>query len=131
MTAETLADAVPGENGLVMVMRMEKRERQDGTTVLVCVAHGQGQAWEAFCLDFDLAVQGTSLAEVRSGLEDAIGDYVAAAETEAEPARSQLLDRRTPFFVRAGWGLRFFWTAIAGRNNSSDAVVGFPVSCPA
>jgi len=38
---------------------------------LSAFARGRDESWEAFCLDFDLAVQGNSLEEVR-GLEDAI-----------------------------------------------------------
>jgi hypothetical protein len=99
--------------------------------VLVCVANGHAQEWEAFCLDFDLAVQGTSLIDVRSRLEDAIEDYVKAALVEAEPARSQLLNRRAPFLVRLKWALRFFTETISGRSRDSDSTVGFPVTCHA
>ncbi|HEV2563199.1 MAG TPA: hypothetical protein VGT78_13755 [Rhizomicrobium sp.] len=99
--------------------------------VLVCVARGHAQDWEAFCLDFDLAVQGVSLEDVRDRLEDAIEDYVHAAMSEAEPTRSQLMGRRAPFFVRLQWALRFFIGTISGRNLNSDSTVGFPVTCHA
>ncbi len=99
--------------------------------ILVCVAHGHQGRWEALCLDYDLAVQGISLPEVREKLELALQDYVSAAEAEAEPARSQLLNRRAPFFVRLAWGFRFLLAAIFGRNRGGDSTVGFPVSCHA
>jgi len=103
----------------------------DLPAVLICVARGHQQDWEAFCLDFDLAVQGVSLQDVRSRLEDAIADYVQAATAEKEPARSQLLSRRAPFFVRLHWSTRFFLATLFGRNPDRDSTVGFPVSCPA
>ncbi len=99
--------------------------------VLICVAHGHEGAWEALCLDFDLAVQGRSLSEVRNSLENAINDYVDAARAEAEPARSKLLNRRAPFAVRFMWAIRFFTRTIFGQNSASDSTVGFPVSCHA
>ncbi len=100
--------------------------------VLVCVARGhKGGQWEAFCLDYDLAVQGRSLNEARERIELAINAYVESAAKEAEPARSRLLARRAPFFVRLAWALRFFFATVFGRNGRGDPVVGFPVSCPA
>lgn len=112
-------------------MGIQEKISANHEAVLVCVAHGHGQDWEAFCLDFDLAVQGHSLADVRDRLEDAITDYVQAAMAEAEPARSQLLNRRAPFLLRLQWALRFFVATISGRNRSSDSTVGFPVTCHA
>ena len=112
-------------------MGVEPNVKALRSAVLLCIARGHAQAWEAFCLDFDLAVQGQSLGEVRGKLEDAIADYVHAAWAESEPARSQLLGRRAPFFVRLRWAFRFFVRTISGRNLDSDSTVGFPVSCPA
>ncbi len=112
-------------------MGIEGKLPEQGEAVLVCIARGHAGQWEALCLDFDLAVQGVSLPEVKDRLEEAIGDYVTAASAEAEPARSQLLGRRAPFFVRLAWGLRFFRGTIFGRNRSSDSTVGFPVTCHA
>lgn len=79
---------------------MGKREQGIGGRALVCVAHGHRGDWEAFCLDFDLAVQGISLEDVRSRLEEVLADYVHAASEEAEPARSRLLNRRAPCYRR-------------------------------
>jgi hypothetical protein len=67
---------------------------------LVGIATGHGDEWEAFCLDFDLAAQGRSFEEVKCDLLQAINMYVDAALAEPEPARSQLLSREAPFFVR-------------------------------
>jgi hypothetical protein len=98
---------------------------------MFCVARGRDAVWEAFCLDLDLAVQGTSFDDVKGQLERAVSGYVEAALAEAEPARSQLLNRRAPLFVRMTWGWRFFLAAVLRRSRGQDATVGFPVSCPA
>jgi len=111
---------------------MNRFDRDLGSSapVLICVARGHDGQWEAFCLDFDLAVQGASLVDVRSRLEDALTDYVHAAMSEPEPSRSQLLCRRAPFWVRLHWAFRFFTATIFGRNRKGDSTVGFPVTCP-
>jgi predicted RNase H-like HicB family nuclease len=60
---------------------------------VLCVASGRDSQWEAFCLDYDLAVQGQSFEEVRGLLKDAIEMYVDTAVKEPEPNRSRLLAR--------------------------------------
>src|SRR5262249_7788297 len=75
---------------------------------LQCVATGHGDKWEAICLDLDLAVQGHSFEEVRQSLGVAIEMYVERAMEAPEPTRSQLLNRKAPFFVRLIWALRLF-----------------------
>ncbi|MEI9888649.1 MAG: hypothetical protein WDN08_19550 [Rhizomicrobium sp.] len=112
-------------------MNMQSKTPAADDTVLVCMARGHAGLWEAFCLDYDIAVQGISLPDVKDRIEKAIGDYVAAALVEPEPARSQLLGRRAPFFVRLGWALRFFVGTTFGRNRNSDSTVGFPITCHA
>jgi predicted RNase H-like HicB family nuclease len=99
---------------------------------LVCIATGHGNEWEAFCLDFDLAVQGNSFEEVRGFLHEAIRVYVESALAEQEPDRSRLLARKAPFFVRFSWGWRLFWLTIFGRTRRDEnATVEFPIACPA
>jgi hypothetical protein len=75
-----------------------------------CIMSGHGCQWEAFCLDFDLAVQGQSLEEVRELLRTAIEMYVQAAAAEPEPNRPRLLARKAPFLVRLAWAWRVFWS---------------------
>ncbi len=109
------------------------REKQVKRFQLLCVAHpADVGGWEAFCLDFDLAVQGRTFDDAKAALELAIVSYIEDAMLEAEPSRSQLLRRRAPFWVRLGWGLRFFIDTIRDRRDHDDNVaVGFPVTCPA
>ena len=98
---------------------------------LYCIASGHEGAWEAFCLDFDLAVQGRSFDEVKEGIRQAIVDYVDSAMAEAEPAKSQLLGRRAPFWTRLLWALRVFRDTISTGAQHRDPAIGFPVACPA
>jgi hypothetical protein len=94
-----------------------------------CVFHGHGTAWEALCLDLDLAVTGRSLNEVRTLMLEAVETYVADAMKESEPARSALLHRRAPLRVRAYWAARFAWAALRGIDDDKDVPFGQPVSC--
>lgn len=95
------------------------------------IAHGKEGTWEAFSLDFDLAVQGHSFEEVSEGLRGAISTYLQDVAAEQEPARSRLLRRRVPLHVRLIWGWRFFWFALWGRKADSDSTIWLPVACPA
>jgi hypothetical protein len=101
---------------------------------LIGVAHGHGDQWEAYCLDYDLAVQGQSFEEVQASLMQAIGMFLDAAESEPEPVRSRLLNRRAPFLVRLTWALRLFWSALLGhdaqREGDSSDTFEF-LACPA
>jgi hypothetical protein len=99
---------------------------------LICVAHGRAGEWEAFCLDYDLAVQGRSFEEVKEFLNRAIDMYFEAARSEPEPIRSRLLGRKAPFFVWLGWALRVFWSTLfrATHRGSNLATVEF-IACPA
>ena len=85
---------------------------------LSCIASGHGDQWEAFCLDFDLAIQGRSFDEVRRFLGKAIHMYVERALELPEPSRSQLLNRKAPLLVRLTWAWRLFWTTALGMNGA-------------
>jgi len=99
---------------------------------LVCIATGRADQWEAFCLDFDIVVQGRSFDEVRRYLNDAIEMYLETALAEPEPDRSRLLARKAPFLLRLMWAWRLFRLTISGRTRCQDsATVEFPIACPA
>ena len=76
---------------------------------LRCYAFGSGDSWEAICVDFDIAVSGTSLGEVRSSLETGIELYLEEVAEAAPEDRRYLLSRRSPWRVRAMLRLRV-WT---------------------
>ncbi len=81
-----------------------------------CYAEGRPGRWEAFCLDFDLAVQGESFAEVFDDLDKAVAEYVAHVATLPEPDRSRLLARRAPLGMR----LAFVWHALLAAVRPSS-----------
>ena len=69
--------------------------------VFRCYAHGHELGWQAICVDLDIAVDGTSLQEVRASLATSIDLYLeTVAELPAEEQR-RLLGRRSPWHVRA------------------------------
>jgi hypothetical protein len=97
---------------------------------LHCIATGHDDRWEAFGLDLDLAVQGSSFDEVRGFLDKAIHMYIGRAMEEPEPTRTQLLSRKAPLSVRLSWGLRLFRSVISDTTGR-DLTIGFPVACHA
>lgn len=73
--------------------------------LLRCYAEKKDGVWQAFCLDFDLAVQGESLDEVRKKLHNIIVDYLTDALIgEDRKHAEQLLNRRAPRWMY----LKFF-----------------------
>lgn len=98
---------------------------------LRCYLRGRGDEWEAFCIDLDLAVQGSSESEVRDVLLAAIRSYVEDAEKEDPETAERLLSRQAPFSARAKFGLQSLTYALtsARRNGSHQAT--FEVPCPA
>lgn len=98
---------------------------------LFCIAHGRGRSWEAFCIDFDLAVQGRSYEEVKGQLEKAIHLYIQAAEAQHEPTRTQLLERSVPFRTRLLWAWRSAIWALFKKKRAQDPTLGFHVPCHA
>ena len=98
---------------------------------LYCVARNRGAMWEAFCLDFDLAVQGRTFEEVRQHLSHAVMEYVAEADQHDAQVRDRLLSRKAPLSVRALWRWRLALAAIFGGGDNEKFAYGFPVSCHA
>jgi hypothetical protein len=98
-----------------------------------CVARGHHGAWEAICLDLDIAVQGRSRDEVKRLLNSAIHSYLIDAAKEPEPTRSQLMSRSVPLHVRALWALRLGIASVRGRrlDRNNNSAVGFQVACHA
>ncbi len=96
---------------------------------LLCYAEGHGEAWEAFCLDLDLAVQGRSFEEVYRSLSAAIRDYVEAALKEDRATAERLLNRKAPLLDR----LRFYRYYLGSilRSHKDEETHGFTISCPA
>lgn len=101
----------------------------DRPVLIVCFAHGRPGAWEAFCADFDISVQGRSFHEVQRELECAIRDYVEAACQEGGEDRNRLLSRRAPLWRRLYWSAMVLVSAWRRRNGSdTEAAASFPVA---
>lgn len=66
----------------------------------VYYAWGNGGDWEAVCVDFDIAVQGNSLEEVRRELRDAVDIFLDYVGDLPEDEREQFLNRKSPLGLR-------------------------------
>jgi hypothetical protein len=73
---------------------------------LRCYAEGKDSEWEAFCLDFDLAVQGQSFDDVYRKLSEQIELYVEGVVSLGAEDRSRLLSRKAPLLMRISFGLK-------------------------
>ena len=99
---------------------------------LLCYAFGRDDRWEAICVDFDLAIQGTSFRGVQDGLNALIKTYITDARKETEADARRLLDRRAPLLVRARLALQLLWNLTVTRGKSDgDHYAGYDISCPA
>jgi hypothetical protein len=100
--------------------------------LLLCVAHGNDEGWEAICLDLDIAVQGYSLDEVKWHLQSAVRTYIQDALAESEPTRQRLLNRRAPFLTRLNFVLRVAMHALfRPRDGGGSMEASFEVPCHA
>jgi hypothetical protein len=98
---------------------------------LLCYSFGSDEGhWEAICVDLDIAVQGMSRQDVESRLESAIFSYVEEALKEEPDVARQLLNRRSPFSVRAKLWLVTQITQYR-RNKEAQSAGTFELPCPA
>ncbi|HJQ58205.1 MAG TPA: hypothetical protein VJ890_14960 [Vineibacter sp.] len=74
-----------------------------------CYAEGRQGEWQAFCLDFDLAVQGTSFDEVNRKLAEQIDLYLESVMALPERDRDRMLNRSMPLGIR----LKFFYRLLS------------------
>lgn len=77
--------------------------------LLRCFAEQHDGAWEALCVDLDLAVQGDSFEQVYRDLADAVAQYLDHVHTLPAADQRRLLRRRAPLALR----LRFARAALA------------------
>lgn len=97
---------------------------------LKCYAHGRPGAWEAICVDLDIAVAGKSYPEVRRLLESAIGTYLEAVAEESPEDQRRLMSRRAPLLLR----MRLAAMMLLQRlrfNGDHDKTAGFSIPCHA
>ena len=65
-------------------------------TVIFCYADGRDSDWEAFCLNFDLEVQGASFDDVRAKLNEAIEIYLEGVRALPKEEWARMVNRRAP-----------------------------------
>jgi hypothetical protein len=96
--------------------------------VLRCFAEERGNVWQAFCIDFGLAVQGESLAEVKRKLDEQVRSYLydALVGEDREHASDLLLHRKAPLYLR----MRYWWYRLVSRfhgPNGDGRIFGEPL----
>lgn len=92
---------------------MEMRQ----TRLLHCHASGREGAWEAVCLDFDVAVQGRNFDDVSSLLQEAIALYLQTVNDMPEAERSAFLERAVPLGTRLGFAIEAIKSALRTRGD--------------
>ena len=75
-----------------------------------CYAYGRGAEWQAICIDFDIAVHGSSSEEAKRSLGVGIGLFFESVADLPSRDRRRQLRRKSPWRVR-------FWLA-AGAFSS-------------
>lgn len=115
-----------GEETAVRAERQEASEAKPMNRTVHCYIQGQGNEWEAICVDFDLSVAGRSFDEVRASIEVAIKLYLETALQDQD--RDRLLARRAPLWVRLQLAMRHIMVSLR-RRSQADGSFHFP--CPA
>jgi hypothetical protein len=89
-----------------------KREAKSGeesaSMIVTCYIEGRRNQWEGVCLDFDLAVHGSSFHDIEQKLDSAIHEYLAYVSELPEKDRKRLLNRQVPLGARLGFLARIF-----------------------
>ena len=65
-----------------------------------CYAWGKPGAWEALCVDYDIAVQGENLEQVRLELADAVSTFLDYVASLPAPEQAAFLTRKAPRLLR-------------------------------
>ena len=91
-----------------------------------CMARREDDHWVGLCIDFDLAVQGCTLGEVRSKLEQQIRLYVDEAMTVDRKHAAYLLRRKAPLRYR----LEFRAIELMMRVRRLRAALAFEMPLP-
>jgi hypothetical protein len=100
--------------------------------VVHCLLERKGDQWQAFTIEFGLAAQGDSAAEVKRKLEQQVSAYLFDALVGEDQEHAEaLLRRKATLSVRAKYRLASLRARI-GRDNSaySRPVPLTPAACP-
>ena len=102
------------------------------TRIFSGVAFYEDGAWQALCLDLDIAAQGKTFEEAEDSLREAIWLYLEHAMTQPPAERKEMLSRKAPLHVRIKWGLRLAFAAIFDQNRRPEhGSFGVSVPCHA
>ena len=87
---------------------------------LLCYAYQRRHAWEAICVDLDVAAFASSRDEVMRSLRDAVDLHLEAVADLPVQDRQAMLARRSPRHVRVAlrllsW-LHGFWNKLSRRR---------------
>ena len=85
-----------------------------------------GADWEAICTDLDLAVQGTSLQEVREEIRNAIDTYLEYLSELPKDERDRLSKQKSPLSLRMSLRLQC-WIFGLFSLRKNDALENSPV----
>lgn len=86
------------------------------TLPLRCYAYGGGDGWGAICTDLDIAVDGSSLDDVKASLAACIELYLEGVAESPPEERPRLLARRSPWRLRARLAGLAWLRGVLGRN---------------
>ena len=89
-------------------------------------AWGRGGDWEAICTDLDLAVQGTSLQEVREEIRNAIDTYLEYLGELPKDEQDRLSKQKSPLSLRMNLRLQC-WISGLFSLRKNDAPKNNPV----
>jgi hypothetical protein len=98
--------------------------------LLRCYAERHEGRWEAFCVDFDIAVQGSTFEEVYRTLKVSVTDYIERLNELPARDRQRLLRRRAPFWSRLRFLYVFLITPLRSTGNDDDERHGYTLACP-
>lgn len=95
--------------------------------VIRCIARQVGNQWEAYSLEFGLAVQAESFKLAQAKMHDMIADYVADAHGIDRAHADQLLSRRASIGIYALYYRVKFLKALSskleeGKNAYSERI---------
>ena len=97
----------------------------------ICFYECRENQCEAISIDYDIAVAGRSLDEVKALLKSAIDSYIEDANRLEEPARQRLLNRRMPTRTRLRWLLKIIFHRLNLSRHASASEGQFEVACRA
>lgn len=88
-----------------------------------CYAYGRGTEWQAICIDFDIALHGSSLEEAKRSLGVGIGLFLESVADLPAGDRRRLLRRKSPWRVRfwlVSGALLSRWVGHVRRNSGFE-----------